>query len=90
MSANSPASDHWTYELRKPVEHAGQTYTELKLREPTAGDLKAVAAEGEGVGLMLALMFRITAVPPPALEQLSARDFMRAQRYLEGFLIGDQ
>ncbi len=71
--------------LRKPVTLGGDTYTELRLREPTAGDLKKASAAPGNVAASILLIAIVANVPPAAVEQLCQRDFMAADAFLSGF-----
>lgn len=71
--------------LRKPVSFAGQTYGELRLREPTAGETESWdgmvgnAADNMAVSI-------VSGVPLPAIRMIGARDRGEAARYLARFL----
>jgi hypothetical protein len=77
--------DELTITLRKPVELAGITYAELKLREPTAAEwqqwdkLAGVAADIKAVSI-------VSGVPEPVVAKIGARDLTRAARYILRFL----
>jgi hypothetical protein len=78
-----------TIHLRKPIT-VGQgdgaiTYPELKLREPTAGELEKASRADTGVGVMINLVSSIAKIPRTAVEQLSQRDLAEVNEYLSGF-----
>lgn len=77
--------DELVIPLRKPVTHAGETYTDLALREPTGGDLKA-AEKFTGFESDIVLIAMVSGVPKPAVEKIGARDLKKAQEYLAGFM----
>lgn len=70
--------------LRKPVV-LGETYTELKLREPTAAEwaqfdkLTGVEADIKSVSV-------VSGVPDRAIGKIGSRDLLLASRYLARFL----
>jgi hypothetical protein len=76
--------------LRKPVVIKDQTYAELALREPTAGELsKATKAGGDsGVDVGISLISQIAKVPCLVVEQLCQRDFQEANDFLGSFTVG--
>lgn len=81
--------DEKTIKLRKPVMigsgDGAITYTELALREPTAGELESSTRADTSVGTMINLISAIAKVPRKAIEQLSQRDLAEASSYLSGF-----
>jgi len=78
-----------TIHLRKPLTvgsgDGAITYPELKLREPTAGELEKAQRADTSVGVMINLISSIAKVPRGAVEQLSQRDLAEASAYLSGF-----
>lgn len=70
--------------LRKPIT-LGETYAELRLREPTAAEwtqwdkLSGVEADIKSVSL-------VSGVPEPVIRQIGTRDLLTASRYLARFL----
>ncbi|MDY7560220.1 phage tail assembly protein [Pseudomonas sp. CCC3.2] len=78
-----------TIELSKPVVigtgDTAQTYTELKLREPTAGEIEKASRADTGPGSAITLISLITKIPRGAIEKISKRDLMAADKYLQGF-----
>lgn len=82
-------TDEKTITLRKPVTlgsgDAAITYAELKLREPTAGELEKASKADTGIGVMINLISTVAKVPRAVAERLSQRDFREVNQYLEGF-----
>lgn len=78
-----------TITLRKPLTlgsgDGAITYTELTLREPTAGELEKASRADTSVGIMINLISAIAKIPRSAVEQLSQRDIGEASDYLAGF-----
>jgi len=71
--------------LRAPVEYAGQTYTELSLREPTADEWSKFSSK-DGVEADIAGVSIVSGVPEMAIRKIGARDLRVASKYLAGFL----
>lgn len=78
-----------TLELRKPVrigrDGAEVVYTEIKLREPTCGELARASKEASNIEAAIALISQVAGIPRSAVEKMSKRDFLEADRFLEGF-----
>lgn len=78
-----------TIKLRKPVTlgsgDGAVTYDELKLREPTAGELEKGSRADTNVGIIINMIVEIAKVPRAVVERLSQRDFAEANEYLSGF-----
>ena len=78
-----------TITLRKPITlgsgDGAITYTELALREPTAGELEKASRADTSVGIMINLVSAIAKIPRSAAEQLSQRDLGEVSAYLGGF-----
>ena len=79
--------DELTIELRKPIVFPatnGETYTEIRLREPTAGELQK-SGEQVGMASIFMLGFLVSGVPINVFQMLPARDYMKVRNYLMGF-----
>ena len=78
-----------TIQLRKPLTlgsgDGAIIYPELKLREPTAGELEKASRADTSVGVMINLVSAIAKIPRTAVEQLSQRDLAEVNAYLSGF-----
>ena len=78
-----------TIELSKPVVigsgDTAQTFTELKLREPTAGEIEKASRADTSAGSAITLISLITKIPRTAIEKISKRDLVAANKFLEGF-----
>jgi hypothetical protein len=62
--------------LRKPVKLGDVEFTELKLCEPTAGQLeKATRAATTSTGVVIELISLVAKVPRSVAESLCQRDF---------------
>lgn len=78
-------TEELTIVLRKPVVLGSETYSELKLREPTAAEwqqwdkLDGVEADVMAVSI-------VSGVPMPAVRMIGSRDLIKAARYLALFL----
>lgn len=61
--------------LKNPIDHEGETISELSFKEITLGDLIAAEAIGGGDRAQTAsLIASSTGVPIPAIKKLSATD----------------
>jgi hypothetical protein len=78
-----------TIELSKPVSlgkgDAAVIYEKLELREPSAGELEKASRSDTSVGSAITLIGLITGIPRAAIEKISKRDLVAANRFLEGF-----
>lgn len=82
-------SDTLTIHLRKPLELAGQTWTEITLREPTVEEYdRAQQLAKSNVQISTHLIFLITGVPLAAVGKMGMRDFTRAADFIAGFMEG--
>lgn len=81
-------------ELIKPVSigkgEGAIEVTELKLREPTAGELEKASAASTGIGSQITLISLVAKVPRSAVEKLCQRDLQAASRVLNSFTDGGQ
>ncbi len=72
--------------LRKPLtDPAGGEVSEIKLREPTAGEIEQMASvptAGSGVFSV----HLIAGLPQATVRQIPAREFNKAQNYILGFM----
>lgn len=66
-------------------DDAAITYNELKLREPTAGELEKAAAAGTSVGQTINLISLVAKVPRGVAERMSQRDFLEAGDFFGSF-----
>ena len=78
--------DELVIELRKPVELTGEVYTELRLREPTCGEVAAAQKTATGMVADIILVALVSGVPKAAVEKIGYRDVKRAVDYLAGFM----
>ena len=76
-----------TIQLITPIVLADKTITELKLREPTAGELDNAESKSEtDNGTAIYLISAVADLHIDVVKQLRARDFHAAARYLKSFL----
>lgn len=61
------------------------TYSELKLREPTAGELEKASRADTSNGAVINLIAAVAKVPRAVAERLCQRDFTEASQYFAGF-----
>ena len=80
--------------LTKPIKAHGDEVGELRLREPTAGDIQAcgyplVIGHDESVSFdgsaMVKLIGRLAEIPPSSAQQLSFRDFQACATLIASF-----
>jgi len=71
--------------LRKPVTLGSMTYSELKLREPTAAEWQQWD-KLEGIDGDIKAVSVVSGVPEPAIRLIGARDLIQASRYIGAFL----
>lgn len=77
-----------TIPLRKPVKLGEVEYPELKLCEPTAGQLeKATRAGTTTTGVVIELISLVAKVPRKVAEDLCQRDFSEATDFFAQFSI---
>ncbi len=74
-----------TITLRKPVSLGSETYTELRLREPTAGEWVQFS-KYEAIEQDLMAVAVVSGVPRPALEKIGSRDLKEAAKFVANFL----
>lgn len=74
-----------TITLQKPVKLGDVEYTELKLREPTAGELEKAASAKNNVGAVIEMISLIAKVPRKVAEDLCQRDFREADAFFGTF-----
>lgn len=81
--------DEKTITLIKPVVigkgDAAVTYEELKLREPSAGELEKAARADTSIGVVINMISLVAGIPRAAAEKLCRRDLAAASSFLEGF-----
>jgi hypothetical protein len=70
--------------IEPPIELGSVPYTELVLREPTAGEMVRVD-KLTGYAWTVALVAAVAGVPPPVIERLGVRTLNEASIYLTGF-----
>ena len=81
--------DEITITLSKPViigkAESAVTYDEIKLREPTAGEMEKAARADTMIGSAITLISLVGAIPRSVVEKFSKRDLVSANKFLEGF-----
>jgi len=83
-----------TLELIKPVSigkgEGAVQYTEIKLREPNAGELEKAARADTNIGSLITMISLISAIPRSAVEKFSRADIQAAEALLGSFTGGGQ
>jgi hypothetical protein len=76
-----------TIHLRKPVTIGKNPtpYSELALREPTAGELEKASKASTDIGVVLNLISLVAKVPRAVAEGLCQRDLKEASDFLGSF-----
>lgn len=87
-----PVRKEWAIELEDAVEHNGGQISELKLRQPTVGELrKAVAELGavptkeKEIQMQICIVSLVSGVPRPAIEKMPWPVVVGAAEWLMGF-----
>lgn len=73
-----------TITLKKPVTLGDQTYTELRLREPTGAEVITVDNKS-GWALEIGLIALVSGVPEPAVMKIGVKDLQRARKFIGHF-----
>ncbi|MDR3408472.1 MAG: phage tail assembly protein [Methylovirgula sp.] len=77
-------SDELLIMLKKPVILGGETYTEMRLREPTGAEMIACDTK-RGWEHDVAVIALISGIPEPAAIKIGAGDLNRARKFLDHF-----
>ncbi|NKJ79639.1 phage tail assembly protein [Rhizobium leguminosarum bv. viciae] len=75
-----------TYQLSKPVEHAGQTYQNLSFRVPETGDLIAAEQFKGQISQTVAMLAMMSDVPLPAFKRVPLRELYQIMELTKDFL----
>lgn len=78
-------ADEMTLVLRRPVDAANKQYTEVKLREPNAGELDQASRARSGVGSLMALISIVAQVPIAVPQGMRSRDLAEADAFFGRF-----
>jgi len=73
--------------LKKPIAFGSETITELKIREPVAGDLRDIPMDPKN-GHMLDLLGRLSNKPAAIINRLSIPDMAEAMGIVGKFISG--
>lgn len=81
--------DEKTITLRKPITlgkgDAEITYSELKLREPTMGELRKAAKAGDSLDMLHSLIQQVASIPAGVVDRIGQRDMEEAGRFFAQF-----
>lgn len=80
--------DTKTIKLRKPLTLGDMNYSEVNLREPTAGELAKATKTGGNVDAAIALISLVGGIPKTAVENMCQRDLAECSDFLGSFSIG--
>ncbi|MCY4121430.1 MAG: phage tail assembly protein [Acidobacteria bacterium] len=79
-----------TVKLRYPVEVDGTKYSELSMRRPLVGDLRAAQRSAGGGATAddteIALFTNLCEVPPALWDKMDLGDYLQVQEAYGGFL----
>ena len=75
--------DELVIQLRKPLEFAGQSYSNFTVREPNGGQLDLIAGAPNAESLSIQLC---TGLPAQVVAMMPAREFKKASRFILGFI----
>ena len=85
----SDIEEEKTIELLKPITLGkgdnAIVYSEIKLREPLAGEIEKAQRADTSAGAVITLVHLIGKVPRGVAEQLCQRDFTACDQYLSVF-----
>ena len=101
-AVNGAEVDELTIPLRKNIQAHGEELTELKFREPTAGDIDrignpiVIGVQFDGppkitfdTKVMTQMMSHLAAIPPSSVRQMHPKDWNNAAWMLMGFFTPD-
>jgi hypothetical protein len=75
--------------LTKPVvigkDESAKTYEEIKLREPTAGEIEKAARADTNIGTVITLISLVAVIPRGVVEKISRRDLQAADKFFQSF-----
>ena len=74
-----------TITLIKPIMLADLEFTEVKLTEPTMGQLRQASKAGGGLDQLASLIATNGKVPPPMVDKMLKRDIERAGDFFGQF-----
>lgn len=82
--------DELVIELRKPIEVGSEVYTEIRLREQTAGEVEKaqralIGPNASNTMSDIVLVSLVSGLPKPVVERIPFTEFEKAVRYLMGF-----
>jgi hypothetical protein len=87
MADQQEIPDELVITLRKPIEFGGETYTELTLREPTAGEYEQVDNVKGPTATDIIMVSLVSGVPKQVIAKVGMRDLNKAAKYLGSFIV---
>ena len=85
MTANAEPAPALIVTFSKPYSIGGVDYTEMRLREPTAGEMMQ-CDDVSGWAMDVRLASIVSGIPEVVVRQLGVRDLLPGTRYLGRFL----
>lgn len=75
-----------TVKLGQPIEHAGETLAEVRLRRPRVADMMEMQRKGgTPADMELHMVSMLSGLPLDAIGQLDMQDYSAVQAALRGF-----
>jgi hypothetical protein len=84
MSQKTEQPDELVITLKKPVEFKGQSYDQLVLREPTAGEWREILKKPEDDQRTFCVAL-VSGVPEGAVLQIGIGQVVEAEEFIVGF-----
>lgn len=83
-------SMHTVYKLKHPVDIAGETLSQLKVRRPNAGDMMAMDDASGDIGKLIKLLSSCADEPESTIKKLDGEDLAGAGNIVKAFLLPGQ
>ena len=81
--------DELDVQLSKTITMGEETFDVIHLKEPNLGQLSQFFRKiraGEELDAFKWLISAVSGIPLPVIEKIGARDFWKAEKYLEAFI----
>lgn len=90
MSEEKREKPTWpkVYTLLEPIEFAGETITEVKIRKPTGKDMRVVPTDPKTLDPLISFAARMAGLSSAEMDLLDARDVMGILDLVNDFLGG--
>ena len=84
MADETEIPDELIVTFRKPIEFGGDSYTQMKLQEPTAAQVQQWD-KLSGTDADIMALTTVSGLPKPVIERLKLRDLNAGSRYIARF-----